>query len=213
MRYRGFNIEHQMFGEGQKYYCAVYASNDDLRKNSLLEFTDDAEGLGSVEGQIQNTIDDFYDDLVRDQRCDEQARYQEMLGRAVTVIAEEQSEKELYQTLTDNIGLTDDEIRKIGFTKLAPYFDRDGYAQTIAEFITDNGTAETMTGNYVLPFSEINKLFGINLLLDEEMLNMIVDSFDSDVISDVDTNSGEFDIMFNSDYCPNYFKNFSQDWG
>lgn len=213
MRYRGFVVEYQMLGKGEKYYCAVYASDDDYRKNALLEFTDDAEGLGSVEGQIMNTVDEFYDDLVSTQRCNEQERYQELLGRAVTVIAEEQSARELYQTLTDNIGLTDDEIRKIGFTNLAPFFDRDGYAQTIAEYITDHGTAETMSGNFVIPFSEIHKRFGVNLLIDEEMLNKIIDSFDSEVVSDIDADRGEFDLMFYKDYCPNYYENISQEWG
>lgn len=213
MRYRGFNVEYQMLGKGKKYYCAVFASDDDLRKNALLEFTDDAEGLGSVEGQIQNTVDSFYDDLVSTQRCNEQARYLEMLGRAVTVISEEQSTEELYQTLTDNIGLTDDEIRKIGFTNLAPFFDRDGYAQTIAEYIIDQGTAETMSGNYVIPFSEINKRFGINLLIDEEMLHKIIDSFDSEVVSDVEADRGEFDMMFHEEFCPNYYKNIAMEWG
>lgn len=48
-----------------------------------------------------------------------------MLGRAVCFLGEFQSGEELYDTLTDQIGLTDDEIREIGFKSLAPFFNRD----------------------------------------------------------------------------------------
>ena len=32
------------------------------------------------------------------------------------------------------------EIRDAGFLSLVPYFDKDGYAQTIAEYLIDYGT-------------------------------------------------------------------------
>lgn len=213
MRYRGFIAEYQILGKDESYCCDIYASDDDLRKNVLFEFTDSAKGIESVENQIQNTIDEFYDDIVRTQLCNEQSRYKELLGRAVTVLAEEQSPERLYETLKDNIGLSDDEIRKIGFTNLAPFFDRDGYAQTIAEFITDYGTAETMSGSYLIPFEEINKRFGVDLFHDEELLDKIMDSFDWDVISSLDITDGDFDLTFYTDYCPQYYDDFNQDWG
>ena len=45
-----------------------------------------------------------------------------MLGRAVCFLGEFQSGEELYDTLTDQIGLTDDEIREIGFAEVNERF-------------------------------------------------------------------------------------------
>ena len=68
-----------------------------------------------------------------------------MLGRAVCFLGEFQSGEELYDTLTDQIGLTDDEIREIGFKSLAPFFNRDYYAQTIAEYTVNYKKTHSQT--------------------------------------------------------------------
>lgn len=93
-----------------------------------------------------------------------------MLGRAVCFLGEFQSGEELYDTLTDQIGLTDDEIREIGFKSLAPFFNRDYYAQTIAEYLIDEGTDKTHSGNYHFSFAEVNERFGTSLPGDKEMI-------------------------------------------
>ena len=90
-----------------------------------------------------------------------------MLGRAVCFLGEFQSGEELYDTLTDQIGLTDDEIREIGFKSLAPFFNRDYYAQTIAEYLIDEGTDKTHSGNYHFSFAEVNERFGTSLPCDK----------------------------------------------
>lgn len=94
-----------------------------------------------------------------------------MLGRAVCFLGEFQSGEELYDTLTDQIGLTDDEIREIGFKSLAPFFNRDYYAQTIAEYLIDEGTDKTHSGNYHFSFAEVNERFGTSLPGDKERLD------------------------------------------
>lgn len=109
-----------------------------------------------------------------------------MLGRAVCFLGEFQSGEELYDTLTDQIGLTDDEIREIGFKSLAPFFNRDYYAQTIAEYLIDEGTDKTHSGNYHFSFAEVNERFGTSLPGDKEMLEKIVSALDSEIVADVD---------------------------
>ena len=101
--------------------------------------------------------------------------------------------------------MTDNEIREMGFTSLARYFDRDSYAQTIAEYIIDEGTADTMSGNIHIPFSEINERFGISLPSDTDMLNKIKDHLHnfSEIVSDLEVDE-DFDLMFFTSYCPNY---------
>ena len=214
MRYRGLNIEHQLFPTeiGNTLSVVVYDGNDDLRKHPLLEMNDIIFD-SNPNNEAINIVDDCYGEIDSNKNYYTMERFRELLGRAVTVIAEEQSPERLYETLTDNIGLSDDEIRRIGFTDLAPFFDRDGYAQTIAEFITDYGTEETTTGNYLIPFEEINKRFGVDLFHDEELLDKIMDSFDWDVVSSLDISDGDFDLTFYTDYCPQCFDEFTQDWG
>ena len=124
-----------------------------------------------------------------------------MLGRAVCFLGEFQSGEELYDTLTDQIGLTDDEIREIGFKSLAPFFNRDYYAQTIAEYLIDEGTDKTHSGNYHFSFAEVNERFGTSLPGDKEMLEKIVSALDSEIVADVDATE-DFDLTFYLDYCP-----------
>ena len=118
---------------------------------------------------------------------------------------ETEPEEAFYVTLSEVIGMTDDEIREMGFTSLARYFDRDSYAQTIAEYIIDEGTADTMSGNIHIPFSEINERFGISLPSDTDMLNKIKDHLlkFSEIVSDLEVEE-DFDLMFFTSYCPNY---------
>ena len=85
-----------------------------------------------------------------------------MLGRAVCFLGEFQSGEELYDTLTDQIGLTDDEIREIGFKSLAPFFNRDYYGkQAIANKLNEES----------VPRRHGTKLwyaFGIDYMLNNE---------------------------------------------
>lgn len=75
------------------------------------------------------------------------------------------------------------------------------YAQTIAEYLIDEGTDKTHSGNYHFSFTEVNERFGTSLLSDREMLEKIVSSLDSEIVADVDT-SEDFDLTFYLDYCP-----------
>lgn len=88
------------------------------------------------------------------------------------------------------------------FTSLALCFAKESYAQTIAEYLIDEGTARTFSGNYHFDYTEINERFGVALPVDDELLNMIVDHLDTDIVSDVITGK-DIDIMFYTQYCPN----------
>ena len=84
---------------------------------------------------------------------------------------------------------------------MVSFFDRDCYAQTIADYMMNIGTGRTRSGNYHFEFSEINESFGIDLPSDSDMLDKIVSSLDSEIVSDVDTTE-DFDLMFYLKYCP-----------
>lgn len=220
MRYRGFiitscydsGIERHNRESGKDepckgYYCQVYAGNDDMYADQIDDFClaagyeiEDLSDASLNEG-IRSYVDDLFHQLEEGRNFHKKARLANMLGRAVCFLGEFQSGEELYDTLTDQIGLTDDEIREIGFKSLAPYFDRDCYAQTIAEFLVDEGTDKTHSGNYHFSFAEINERFGTSLPSDQEMLDKIVSSLDSEIVADVDTTE-DFDLMYYLDYCP-----------
>lgn len=52
-------------------------------------------------------------------------RWKNLLGKAVCYIGESEAREELYDTLHNEIGMTDEEIKKIGFTSLSEYFGQE----------------------------------------------------------------------------------------
>lgn len=215
MRYRGFIITSTPDDRIERYdsknsrdvvcngyYCQIYDDEDDT--NQLGDFCL-AEGYeikdcsyGELERGIAKYVDSQYDDLVEERQYHLAKRQTELLGRLVCWIGEE-----LYHTLSKVIGMKDDEIRAVGFTSLVPYFDRETYAQTIAEYLIDEGTEDTHSGNLHIPFSEINKRYGVDLPTDKEMLDMICDALlkHGDIISNLETVE-DFNMMFYTMYCP-----------
>lgn len=219
MRYRGFIItsrydrwtEERTNGSAEEcsgFCCQVYNGSDGLYENMLDEFElevgKDIENMSDEELNrgIILYIDENYERLSEAVSDAISNRNADLLGRLVCYIGENECGKELYDTLSNVICMTDDEIRKAGFLSLAPYFDKEAYAQTIAEYLIDEGTASTFSGNYPFDYTEINERFGVALPVDDELLDMIVDSLDKDIVADVVTGK-DIDIMFYTQYCPN----------
>lgn len=127
-----------------------------------------------------------------------------MLGRLIGWIGEDQQGAELYDTLSNYIGMTDDEIRQSGYLSLVEYFDKDCYAQTIAEFIIAFGTENTLSGNRYIPFSLIARRYGVDLATDEEMLDKVCDCLyqHNEVVAEFEVENQEFNMLFFTDYCP-----------
>lgn len=222
MRYRGFVItstpdsgikRYNRAGSQDVicngYYCQIYTGDDEQYANQLDDFCL-AEGheiedcsYGELERGIARYVDGQYDDLVENQQYYFAKRQHDLLGRLVCWIGESKSGEELYHTLSEFIGMKDDEIRAVGFTSLVPYFNREAYAQTIAEYLIDEGTESTFSGNLHIPFSEINERYALNLPADTEMLDLIRDALleHSDIVSDLET-AEDFDMMFYTMYCP-----------
>lgn len=222
MRYRGFIITSTHDSGVERYdtensrdvicngyYCQVYDGHDDQYANRLDDFCL-AEGYEikdcsdiELERGIAKYVDSMYDNLVEERQYHFSQRQNELVGRLVCWIGENESGEELYHTLSEVIGMTDDEIRAVGFTSLVPHFNREGYAQTIAEYLIDEGTKDTYSGNLHIPFTEVNERYGVELPSDKEMLELIRDALlkHGDIISDLQT-SEDFDMMFYTMYCP-----------
>lgn len=219
MRYRGFIItsrfdrwiKERTNGSAEEcsgFYCQVYNGSDGLYENMLDEFEliigKDIENMSDTELDrgIIGYIDEHYerlDEAVSDAISNRTA---DLFGRLLCYLWENENCEDFYVTLSQKIGMTDDEIRKAGFASLAPCFEKESYAQTIAEYLIDEGTASTFSGNYHFDYTEINERFGVALPVDNELLGMIVDHLDTDIVSDVITGK-DIDIMFYTQYCPN----------
>ena len=205
MRYRGFIIDSSV--DEDEVTCNIFTAEDTKRQfpldeirltlgEDISEQSDHAILPHIIKHMDKNILDLL---LLR-----EEARNSilcQSLGRAVCFIGGSQSGEELYDTLKDQLGLSEDQIREIGFESLVPFFDKSSYAQTIAAYMTDEGTEQTESGNYHFSFAEINERFGTSLPGDREMMEHIVSALDSEIVADADT-AEDFNLTFYLDYCP-----------
>ena len=205
MRYRGFIIEPS--ADEDVAICSIFTAEDKDRQFPLDEISlaigkdNDEQSDQAILPYAIDYIDKNILDLLQLREETRNRLLYQGLWRAVCFIGEFQSGKELYDTLKAHVGLSDDDIRKIGYKSLVPFFDKESYAQTIAGYMIDEGTERTESGNYHFSFAEINERFGTSLPGDKKMLDKIVSSLDSEIVADVNTTE-DFDLMFYPDYCP-----------
>ena len=223
MKYRGFNIRTVDAIDLLRYnaaadinerchgvYCEVYNATDDGLTERLDDFTL-AEGYEIPDcsaAEIEKAISDYVDEHIIPMeyyRADALAdRRNHLIGRLVSWIGEEQQGRELYDTLSAYIGMTDEEICSCGFKSLVPYFDQDEYAQTIADEMIRIGTDNTTDGGWIFLYEYIGEKFGVDLDTNHTMLDKICRelSANEDIVTSVDVHNRGFEITFNADYCP-----------
>ena len=223
MKYRGFNIrtvdaiDLLRYNEAEDIderchgvYCEVYNVTDDGLTERLDDFTL-AEGYeipDCSDASIERAISDYVDEHIiplEYYRADALAdRRNHLIGRLISWIGEEQQGRELYDTLSDYIGMTDDEICACGFKSLAEYFDQDDYAQTIADEMIRIGTDNTTDGGWIFLYEYIGEKFGVDLSANTGMIDKICRELcaNDDIVSEVSVHNRGFEITFNDDYCP-----------
>jgi len=232
MRYRGFEItscpddciEHYDSDIDQEiicsgHFCQIYMATDEDYARQLdcfclavgYELAEDTQE--ALEHGIIRYVDDMYGELSASKAVAERDRRADLVGRFVTWLGESENGEELHHTLTEVIGMTDDEIREIGFHSLSPYFDRELYAQTIAEHYIDTGSEKTCTGNWYLYFEEINERYHTNLPTDKEMAEKITKclskGYPYTVKGAVLADDGIL-ISFNPEICPRIEREWDQ---
>lgn len=223
MKYRGFRIirsvptiiDHwnpttQKVDVCVGYDCEVYDVMDTDENDCLETFTlavghelDDIS-IENVERAIREYIDAHAMYLVLMRNEVQVERRDHLIGILACKLGVNLEDEELYDLLSANIGMTDNEIRLCGLQRLAPFFDPESYAQTIAKYMIQHGTENTTTGNWHFGFDTINERFGLDLKNDEEMVELIREELykQGDILSDVDIYDDDFDLMFYLDYCP-----------
>ena len=228
-KYRGFKISSVVDYEIRRrenpdadletcigHFCQIYSANDDACVNVIDEFTlavgheiPDMTYSSLLVG-IAKYVDGCYSQLIEAKWDVESCRTYELFGRALCWLAENESGAELYNTFSEVLGMTDDEIREMGYTTLVPYFNRDNYAQTIADYLIEEGTRDTLSGNLHIPFSEINERYAVELPNDKDLLDRIKDCLCGDeAVADIETNE-DFDLMFHTVFCPNIEDRFGE---
>lgn len=222
MRYRGFNIvftyadhiskfdpSNRVWGQAPGYYCEVFSEADDSLCNPLDNFElilgDRLQTLD--EDEVEDWITKIADKEIDEWRCNEAVttaeRKNDLVGRLVSFLGESEQGAMLYDTLHEQIGMTDDEIRECGFRSLSEYFDKPSYAQTIAEWLVKVGTENTTSCNMIIGFEKVNERYGVNLYEDEFLCDEIVEQlYRHEAILDVVTDENTFDMNFGYLYCP-----------
>ena len=227
MRYRGFEITscydtgiewyNQQTGEDEicsGYFCEIYPAGDDQYANQLDAFCL-AEGheiadttQGSLENGIIRYVDGHYGYLQEEKEEVRQKRTEELAGRLIGYLGETQEGAALYRILSRDIGMTDNEIRGMGYGALAPYFDREEYAKTIAEWMMDDGTESTLSGSWAVPFGNLQKRFGVDLKTDTDLRDRVsrVLYDQSDIVADFCMEEDRVRLDFFYSRCPHVYE-------
>lgn len=136
-------------------------------------------------------------------------RKNSQLANAIAWIVEaadaNSSSEELFTILTESIGMTYIDILEAGYSNLIPCFDREKYAEIIADAIVEEGTTNTSTGNWHIDFCEIKDKFAVDLDEDEDLLELVKSAlYDNygDAIAEMDIYDSQFDIMYFLFWCP-----------
>lgn len=224
MRYRGFElyaaptrgserVQTQASGTEmcKGFFCEVYDPRDvDLA--NMLDFFSLAEGYDiqdsspeSVNTGMRKYVDEHFAELVAAKLDVERERKDLLIGRFITWLGETERGAQLYSTLTEQIGMDDDEIRAAGFTSLVPYFDQEMYARTIAEHIIDLGSENTTTGSWEVGFAYLSDRYGIDLPNDQHLMDLIRGHLDSgypDLVECCDCDDIQFNVRLKIACCP-----------
>lgn len=114
--------------------CTIFKAEDTNRQFSLdeirLKLGEDISEL-SDQAILPYAIEHIDKNILDFLQLREEARNKilcQSLGRAVCFIGESQSGEELFDTLKDQLGLSEHQIREIGFKSLVPFFDKNSYA-------------------------------------------------------------------------------------
>lgn len=206
MRYRGFEIVNEPYEneDGKGFYCVIFSTDDKEHKNSIEEFDLEvgSDIQDSSESELKKAvikfIDENYEDLVSELVGLTNKQTYEQFCNAVSWISESIGDEEaFYYTLSKVIGMDDKSIVQMGYKNLVQYFDKDAYAETIAEYLMDTWMTR-------IEFQNLTKRFGIDLAKDTEMLKKLENALNQypDIIAEWDITERGFDLRFYGLNCP-----------
>lgn len=218
MRYRGYEIyvsrsdlaEGLMGDHPPRLSCEIYMISDpDL--NTMLDCFTLTQGVDipdlseeSIDDAIRRYVNSEYGHLYAAELETVSERTQTLMGRLITQLGQTWSAQTVYDTLSNEIGMTDDEIRLAGASHLVPYFDPDDYSQTIADHMVFIGTENTITGSWDISYQYLNKKFFTDLPVDKVMVKKIGESLNHNYpesVEDFTVDDEGFHVKFNPKAC------------
>lgn len=218
MRYRGYEIyasradvaEGLMGDHPSRISCEIYMVSDP-DQNTMLDCFTLTQGVDipdlsdeSIDDAIRRYVNSEYGHLYAAELETVSERTQMLMGRLITQLGQTWSGQTVYDTLSNEIGMTDDEIRLAGASHLVPYFDPDDYAQTIANHMIFIGTENTITGSWDISYQYLNRKFFTDLPVDKVMLKKIGDSLNGNYpesVEDFTVDDEGFRVKFNPKAC------------
>lgn len=150
-------------------------------------------------------------------------RKEALLYRALGYISQIESGFGLYDCLHNGVGMTNAEIEEAGY-ELEEYYQRDTpehlaaassqryitleelerQARKAVEFIIQDGTANTTSGNWILSFDELEKQSGLRAegkqFFQQLIGNMLCERPE---VADLSIEESGFDVTYYLDFCPN----------
>lgn len=150
-------------------------------------------------------------------------RKEALLYKALEYISNVESGHGLYDCLHNFVGMTNVEIEKAGY-ELQEYYqperaeqlaaandkryisleELDRQARTAVEFIVMYGTANTLSGNWILSFDELKKQTGLDLSDKPFFLQLIGTMlYERPEVAELDIGTDCLDVVYYLDYCPN----------
>lgn len=115
--------------EFEELNCNAYDENDTEFKKSLLEFTlmpgndFEDETVEDVEIAVRRVVDSEWATIQLERANMKLERTSEILGNAFGYLSEIQKGEDLYRTLKNQLGMTDEEIKDAEFEGLDEFFN------------------------------------------------------------------------------------------
>lgn len=144
--------------------------------------------------------------------------------RLLEYVSSVESGDGLYDCLHNFVGMTNVEIEEAGY-ELQEYYqperaeqlaaandkryisleELERQARTAVEFIVMDGTANTLSGNWILSFDELKKQTGLDLR-DKPFFRQLIGTMlcERPEVADLDIGTDCLDVVYYLDYCPNH---------
>lgn len=150
-------------------------------------------------------------------------RKEALFYKALEYISNVESGDGFYDRLHNFVGMTNAEIEEAGY-ELQEYYqperaeqlaaandkqyisleELERQARTAVEFIVMDGTANTLSGNWILSFDELKKQTGLDLS-DKPFFRQLIGTMlcERPEVADLDIGTDCLDVVYYLDYCPN----------
>ena len=209
MYYRGYEITATTLDN--QIMCQIYNRNDKEQLESVDDFClrlgEDIPDFSkeTVQRAIRAYVDETRTTLraLDAEIADE--RKAAIIGKFIRHFCNDKPTGDIYRLLSDTIGMTDAEMLEVGCTYLEPHFNRESYAETIANHMVMMGTECTTDCKWEFFYRTLNEWYGTTLPQDRDLMERIRQRLTNDypeTVLAVKEDDLVIAIRFNLEQCP-----------